>query len=218
MNLKPSFLSIIGAVACLLPITSLMAQDHDFLTPNEVDQIRETQEPNERLELYLHFARQRMDLVEHYLANEKPGRSIFIHNALGDYSQIIEAIDSVSDDALRHKLVIDKGLDAVANNEKEFLDQLSKIENSNPKDLDRYKFVLDDAIETTSDSRDLAMGDTAKRSAALATTDAEEKKTREAMMSDKERADKKKAAAQDEEQKKKAPSLYRPGEKPKDAQ
>jgi hypothetical protein len=217
MSFKRSFLSVMGAAAYLLPAT-LLAQDRDFLTPNEVDQIRETQEPNERLDLYLHFAKQRMDLVEHYLATEKPGRSIFVHNALADYSQIIEAIDSVSDDALRHKLIIDKGLVAVANDEKEFLTELNKIESSNPKDLDRYKFVLDDAIETTSDSRDLATGDTAKRSAELASSDAKDQKTRESMMSDKERADKKKAAAQDEEQKKKAPSLYRPGEKRQDAQ
>lgn len=217
MSLKPSLLSLLVLATYLVPGT-LLGQDRDFLTPNEVDQIRETQEPNERLELYLHFAKQRMDLVEHYLANEKSGSSIFVHNALSDYSQIIEAIDSVSDDALRHKLVVDKGLAAVADDEKEFLAELNKIESSNPKDLDRYKFVLDDAIETTSDSRDLATGDTAKRSAELASSDAKDQKTRESMMSDKERADKKKATAEDEEQKKKAPSLYRSGEKRQDPQ
>jgi hypothetical protein len=217
MSLKRSLFFAICAAAYFLPMR-LHAEDHDFLTPNEVDQVRETQEPNERLQLYLHFAQQRMDLVEHYLVVEKPGRSIFVHTALEDYTQIIEAIDSVSDDALRHKLIIEKGLTAVAKDEKEFLDQLNKIEGSNPKDLGRYKFVLDDAIEATSDSRELAVGDTAKRSAELASSDDEEKKTRESMMSDKERAAKKKSAAQDEEQKKKAPSLYRPGEKPQDAQ
>ena len=208
-------LTIIAA-SCFLQ-AALAAQDRDFLTPNEADQVRETQEPNERLQLYLHFAKQRMDLVEQYLAKDKPGRSLFVHNAIRDYSQIIEAIDSVSDDALRHKVSLDKGLLVVANTEKEFLAQLNKIEESNPKDLDRYKFVLDDAIETTSDSRDLAAADSSERSAALASTDAEEKKTRESMMSTKERTDRKKAAAQEEEQKKKAPSLYRPGEKAQDS-
>lgn len=193
---------------------ALFAQDRDFLTPNEADQVREVQEPSERLQLYIHFAKQRMDLAEQYLAKDQPGRSIFIHNALEDYSRIIEAIDSVSDDALRHKLAIDKGLIAVIAAEKDFLEQLKKIEDSNPRDLDRYKFALDDAIDTTSDSRDLALSDSTKRSAELAASDAREKKSRESVMTTKEVSERKKAAEQQDEQKRKVPSLLKPGEKP----
>lgn len=204
-------LAVLGAA--LLSV-ALFAQDRDFLTPNEADQVREVQEPSERLQLYIHFAKQRMDLAEQYLAKDQPGRSIFIHNALEDYSRIIEAIDSVSDDALRHKLAIDKGLIAVIAAEKDFLEQLKKIEDSNPRDLDRYKFALDDAIDTTSDSRDLALSDSTKRSAELAASDAREKKGRESVMTTKELSERKKAAEQQDEQKKKVPSLLKPGEKP----
>lgn len=198
----------------------LIAQeDRDFLTPNEVDQIREAQDPNERLTLYVHFAKQRMDLLQQYLGKEKTGRSIFIHNTLEDYSHIIEAIDSVSDDALRHNRPIDTGTLAVLDAEKDFLAQLNKIQEAQPKDLDRYSFVLQTAIDTTSDSRDLGLQDVHKRSAELAAGDAKEKKDREALMPSKEVAARKKDAdAQStEEQKKKIPSLYRPGEK-KDTQ
>ena len=69
-------------VIFLLGVFQISAQDRDFLTSNETDQVREAQEPDERLQLYVHFARQRMDLIEQYLAKEKPGRIIFIHNAL----------------------------------------------------------------------------------------------------------------------------------------
>jgi|SRR5579875_1921189 len=196
---------------------SLYAQDRDFLTPDEVDQVREAQEPNDRLLLYVQFARQRMDLLQQYLGKEKPGRSIFIHNTLEDYSQIIEAIDSVSDDALRHHRPIDKGMLAVIGAEKDFLAQLNKIQESGPKDLDRYKFVLTQAIDATSDSRDLAMQDSSKRGTQLAAEDAKEKKDREAMMPSKEVAERKKDADTQEAPKKKIPSLYRPGEKPPDA-
>jgi hypothetical protein len=202
------------ALGAILLAGALFAQERDFLTPNEADQVRELQEPNERLQLYVHFAKQRIDLAEQYLAKDQPGRSIFIHNALEDYSRIIEAIDSVSDDALRHKLPIDKGLISVMAAEKDFLEQLKKIEDSNPRDLDRYKFALEAAIDTTSDSRELALSDSAKRSAELAASDAREKKGRESVMTAKEVSERKKAAEKEEEQKKrKTPSLLKPGEK-----
>jgi RNA binding exosome subunit len=200
-----------------LSATSLLVaqEDRDFLTPNEVDQIRQAQDPDERLTLYVHFAKQRMDLLQQYLAKEKAGRSIFIHNTLEDYSHIIEAIDSVSDDALRHNRPVDKGTQAVLDAEKEFLVQLNKIQDAQPKDLDRYQFVLQSAIDTTSDSRDLGLQDAQKRSAELAAGDAKEKKERDAMMPSKEVANRKKdaEAQSDQNQKKTVPSLYRPGEK-----
>lgn len=191
-----------------------LAQDRDFLTPNEVAQIREAQDPNDRLQLYVHFARMRMDLIEQYLAKEKPGRSVFIHDNLEDYSQIVEAMDSVADDALRHNRPIDKGMLLVLDAEKEFLDKLTKIQDADPKDLDRYKFVLTEAIDTTSDSRELSMEDSGKRTAALAAQDSKEKKARDAMMPAKEVKDRKQASQAEDDKKKKTPSLYRPGEKP----
>jgi hypothetical protein len=191
------------------------AQDRDFLSPNEVVQIREAQDPNMRLTLYVNFARQRIDLIQNYLAKEKAGRSIFIHNYLDDYTHIIEAIDSVADDALRHNKPIDKGMLAVLSGEKDFLDALGKIQDSNPKDLDRYKFLLTEAIDTTSDSHELSMQDSTKRGGELSSEDAKEKKDREAMMPAKEVKARHTEAAQDAE-KKKIPSLYRPGEKPAD--
>jgi hypothetical protein len=196
----------------------LCAQDRDFLTPDEADQIREAQEPNDRLLLYVKFARQRLDLLQQYLAKDKPGRSIFIHNTLEDYSHIIEAIDTVCDDALRHKRPTDKGMLAVLSAEKDFLDQLNKIQNSEPKDLERYKFVLTQAIDTTNDSHELGLEDSGKRGAELEAEDAKEKQQRDAMMPSKEVADRKKAADAQEAPKKKIPTLYRPGEKPQQPQ
>jgi hypothetical protein len=210
------FALAVCAAACALPV--LVAQDRDFLTPNEVEQVRQAQDPNDRLVLYVHFAKQRMDLVEQYLAKEKPGRSIFIHDALDDYSNIIEAIDSVSDDALLHKHPMDKGIVAVLDAEKEFLAQLNKIQDSQPKDLDRYKFVLQQAIDTTSDSHEMSMEDSGKRAAEVQAEDAKETKEREAVMSSKEVNDRKKSAEAQEKPKKKIPTLYRPGEKPQQPQ
>jgi len=107
---------------------------------------------------------------------------------------------------------------AVADAEKQFLDKLNKIQDREPKDLDRYKFVLSQAIDTTSDSRELSLQDAHKRSVELTAADAKQQKERDAMMPSKEVTERKKAAAEasdaDQEQKKKVPTLLRPGEKP----
>src|SRR5918992_444622 len=129
----------------LILLTSLLfalAQDRDFLTADEADQVRLAQEPNLRLKLYLHFAKQRLDLIQQAVSQEKAGRSKLIHDLLEDYTNIIEAIDTVSDDALKRKLDINEGIKAVGEAEKEMLAALEKIQESNPKDIGRYQFVL----------------------------------------------------------------------------
>ena len=207
-------------ICALLAAPLAAQQQRDYLSVDEGDQIREAQDPNERLALYIHFARQRLSQVDHWLAKEKAGRSVLIHDALDDYSNIIDAIDSVADDALQRHVNIKLGLTAVVAAESEMLESLQKIQDSQPKDMSRYDFVLKQSIDGTNDSLDLARQDPAVRAAAVAAKQAKEKKERQDAMTPTER-DAKKAeeakAAQDKE-KKKAPTLLRPGETAKDQQ
>jgi hypothetical protein len=202
---------------CALLAAPLAAQQQrDYLTVDEGDQIREAQDPNERMSLYIHFARQRLSQVDHWLAKEKAGRSILIHDALDDYSNIIDAIDAVADDALQRHVDVKPGLTAVVTAESEMLATLQKIQDGQPKDMARYDFVLKQSIDGTNDSLDLARQDPAVRAAAVAARQSKERKEREEAMSPTERDAKKAEEAKTQQEKKKAPTLLRPGETAKD--
>jgi hypothetical protein len=208
---------------CLLLAAPGYAQGlahRDFLTADETDQIKEAQEPNQRLKLYAGFARERAEMIRSLLAKEKTGRSILIHDALDDYSKIIDAIDDLADDAIERGRDIKLGLAAVTSVEKEMLPLLQKAQDSHPKDMERYGFVLKQAIETTADSIETAQEDLGKRAKDVEDRQRKERKARQEAMRPTEReaaqaAEKK--AAEDEEkkeaQKKAAPTLMRPGEK-----
>jgi hypothetical protein len=143
----------------------------DFLTSDEVEKVREAQLPNDRLKLYALFARQRLDQLQRLLEKEKKGRSLTARELLEDYSSIIDAIDTVSDDALKRGVDIAEGMTAVTDSEKRFLGQLQKIKDRAPADIDLYDIALKEALASTSDSMDLAKEDTGSRAAKLSEED-----------------------------------------------
>jgi hypothetical protein len=203
------------AVFFSLASMAMFAQEsRDYLSVDEADQIRVAQEPNARLELYARFARHRIDLVKNLLAHDKPGRSLLIHNALEDYNRMLDAIDNVVDDALVHKKDVARGLNVVSNEEIGISTLLRNIQNSQPKDLDRYDFVLRDAINGTDESLAMNREDLRDRALDLEQQQKDEKKEIQASKSDERKAED--AASKTVTDQPKPPTLYRPGEKKDD--
>jgi hypothetical protein len=188
----------------------------DFLTEDEIERVRLAQDPNDRLRLYTELARLRIDQLDQLFAKEKAGRSILIHTLLDQYSKIIEAIDIVADDALKRKLPIEEGIAVVVEAQKKMLAKLKDFEASDPKDLSRYEFVLQTAIETTEDSIEASEEDLADRARRVITQSEKEKKEREALMSAKEveerKADAKKMSEDPNLKGRKPPTLRKKGE------
>ena len=201
----------------ILLVSALLGQQRDFLTADEADQVRLVQEPNERLKLYILFARQRLDLIQQAASQEKAGRSKLLHDLLEDYTKVIEAIDTVTDDALKRSVDMSLGVKAVADTEKEMLAQLEKIRDSQPKDLSRYQFVLDQAIDATKDSQEMAAQDLKERAHDLAAREKETKKQREELMDQRQVQAKRVEEKKEAEEKRKVPTLRRKGEVPKDS-
>ena len=125
------------ALLVSLLLAAPLAAQRDFLTVDEVEKVRDAQEPNLRLKLYSQFAQERIDLVKHLLDEDKAGRSALIHDTLDEYCKILDAIDTVADDALTRKVDVKAGLDLVASQEKQMLPYLQKVADSHPRDMER---------------------------------------------------------------------------------
>lgn len=202
------------------------AQQRDFLTEDEIEKVRDAQLPNDRLKLYLLFAKQRLDQLQRLLSKEKRGRSLDARQLLEDYASIIDAIDTVSDDALKRGIDIREGTVAVTGSEKHFLAQLQKIQSSAPPDEDLYDIDLKEAIDGTSDSIDLASEDTGSRAAQLNAEDRKQKAEAEKTLAAedtkgtlgaKSEQAKTDEATGENKPRRKPPTLARPGEKLPDA-
>lgn len=196
------------AVLCLFGALPCAPQPPDFLTASEVDQVREAQEPNARLNVYLLSAKARISMIENFVAQEKPGRGTLIKLALDEYVSIIEAIDTVTDDALLRKMEVYKGMAEVTASEKQMLAALEKVAAGKPADLAIYRFSLEQAIDSTRDSMELSLEDLKTRAGEVQAKADKDEKERQAQTSSKE-TEKKDSGA---EPKKKAPTLLRPGE------
>jgi hypothetical protein len=183
----------------------------DFLTADEVDQLRITQEPDPRLRLYLKFAQQRVDLLEQLFAKPATGRSGVIHETLTQLTKIIETVDTVIDDTLRKGRELES-IEFVAKENRKMLAKLNAFLDKEPDDMDRYAIALETAIDTLEDSAEMAEEDLRARRVNVAERELDDRKQRESMTTPEVVEEAKEQRAKKETEQKKRPSLLRKGE------
>jgi hypothetical protein len=207
---------VVALLACLcLPATA----QRDFLTPDEVEQLRLVQEPGPRLQLHLKFARQRVDMLEQLFAKRQTGRSGLIHDTLEQVTQIIEAIDMNIDDAIRRQKPLEN-LDALVSSQKELLAKLEALAGKEEPDRARYEFALDTALETLRDSIEMNEQDLKDRTLSVQDKEKALREERDELLAPgrKEELEKERKRIEAEKEGvapgKKKPTLLKPGEKP----
>lgn len=134
------------------------AQAHrtDVLTPAEVDQVRDAaQEPKDRLELYITFARVRLDAAEKSRTDPQvKDHAQAIHDHLHDFLDVYDELDENVDTYADRKDDLRKALKAVIEADTEFQSRLRALQappNATPQETAEYQFVLATALNAVND-------------------------------------------------------------------
>lgn len=141
-------------------VTPLRAQRrHDPLNPLEVDQLRDAMlEPDERLKLYVRFARDRMTKLEQMRADPKttdrPGKT---HDMLEDFLAVYDELNDNVDMYVGRKSDIRKPMKLVIEADIEFQAKLRAVKdsaNTDAAEAKQYEFLLTNALDTVDASAD----------------------------------------------------------------
>jgi hypothetical protein len=142
-------------IVLAMPIAAQRRLGHDPLNPAETDQLRDTAlEPNQRLKLYVGFARARMTSIDQLLADPKAkDRGQQLHGLLQDFATLIDEIADNVDMYHSQQWDIRKSLKLVIEADSEFQLKMRAVGQAaaDPKlagDADQFKFVLNDALES----------------------------------------------------------------------
>jgi hypothetical protein len=140
---------------CLLVLTtSAAAQRHrDPLTQSEIDQVRDASwEPQQRLVLYVKFARARLAKLEQMRADPKTkDRAQQTHDMLDDFLLIYDELNDNIDTYTDRKDDIRKPLKVVIDADTEFQAKLRALKDAAdipPQEAKLYEFVLTNAVDT----------------------------------------------------------------------
>jgi hypothetical protein len=124
----------------------------DYLSALEADKIRDAETINEKVNLYLAFAEDRLKKFQYELEHPALARHEETLNGLmNGYGSCVDDAADLLQEGMGKQQNIRAGVNLMASKAKDFLDILHKIQ-TDAKELDIYKNNLDDAIEGTTDA------------------------------------------------------------------
>jgi hypothetical protein len=147
------------SIAILLAVCVASAQHRDPLTQPEIDKIRDTSwEPNQRLALYVEFARARLVKLEEMRNDPKTvNRALQTHDLLDDFQRLYDELNDNIDTYVDRKDDIRKPLKTIIEADAEFSSKLRALKdaaNVKPTEYAQYEFVLTNALDTVDSSTD----------------------------------------------------------------
>jgi hypothetical protein len=164
MKLSAAVYLCVFAIAAALFAAPSRAQQKDYLSALESDKIRDAENTNERIKLFITFAEDRLKKFQYELQHPSSNKHSEMLNAL--MNAYVGCVDDAADLVqlgIQKQESIRPGIDLMAGKTKEFLQTLEKI-SADGTQIDIYKDNLDDAIEGTRD----AMNDAEKAKKAVA--------------------------------------------------
>jgi hypothetical protein len=129
---------------------SVHAQD-DYLTSEEISAVRDAQEPDKRMILWMDLAQIRIDAIKKAVDTFKPESGRKIQKVLEEYIHIMESVDSTIEDARERRVPLDKGFKDVETRATLYLNYLRTLNSEAIPGFDDFKYTLEEALDMTRD-------------------------------------------------------------------
>jgi hypothetical protein len=141
------------ALLLLLSSSTWANRRRDPLNQLEIDQLRDTaQEPDQRLKLYIKFARTRLDTIEQVRSDPKAtDKGQQTHDRLQDFADVYDELNDNIDTFVDRKSDLRKALKSVIDADTEFQARLRALKSSAtaiPAETQKYEFLLNSALTT----------------------------------------------------------------------
>ncbi len=146
---------ILVALAAVTLTASLLAQRHAALSEAETEKVRNTQDPAQRIKLYLEFMQKRLAEFENYRQqpiNPRVRMGKFLNEVLGQYVDLDDEMKDWIQYQYNHEGDMRRGLRSLLNHGAQQLAQLRHVQHTPDPYASHYSDTLNNAIADMEDT------------------------------------------------------------------